>query len=152
MRLVVLVLLLSACVFNRQEKPPVAPVFIQSITPINSARINALWELAKYCAGAARDTTKTLEEIHWFRRSRISLPFRRGLLLGQWVPPDTIYVTEGFDRDPWVLAHEMLHHALNGPPLPKDTMDLWTFDPHPPGQFAACGLAVHPSDVPMFDP
>jgi hypothetical protein len=81
---------------------------------VPSAAVHDLWDKVVACAGPARDNAKTFEEIKFFlRRPTI---FQGSPIKGEWVAPDTIYITAGYEREGWVIAHELLHHALNGPP------------------------------------
>jgi hypothetical protein len=143
-RLVLLSLLLMSCggPLIRQEVPgfsPQAP--IERITPV-PGRVEVLWSLARLCAGRSLDSARSLREVKWFLRDRFPIP-GGGIITGEWVPPDTILITRGFERDPWVITHELLHHALNGPPLPENPLELVHFDPHPV-QFDRCGFRFHP--------
>jgi len=108
------------------------------ITPMSPSdgNVERLWQRVISCAGPTRDTTKTFEQIKFFERDTVISKSGR-VLKGEWVPPDTIYLTKGFAEDGWVVAHEMLHHALNGPPSPNGD------DPHVVGMeaFINCGLA-----------
>jgi hypothetical protein len=94
-------------------------------------QVHALWERVIACAGPMRDTTQTFEGMTFYVRDSTYSEAGR-LIKGEWTPPGTIYLTRGFETNGWVIAHEMLHHALNGPRLPAD--------PHPMEAFIGCGL------------
>lgn len=104
----------------------------QQIAPGEGARV--VWDAVVECAGEARDTTKTFEEIKFYLRAP------KAGIEGEWVPPDTIYITKGFERDVFTVAHEMMHHAIDGPR---------TGVKHPVVPFVTCGLferpVVHPT-------
>lgn len=105
----------------------------RQIAPTPNSPIPLFWEMVKNCAGEYRDTTKTLEQVTWMLRSPIT--YHGDTLQGEWAN-DTIYLTEG-QFDDWVIAHELLHHALNGPSGEN---------PHPLYPFLACGLLVRPGE------
>lgn len=126
MRALVLALLLSlipACATAQQT------VTITELVP--GAGVRELWVKVLSCAGSLHDTTKTFEQIRFFERDS-TYDAAGDLVLGEWAPPDTIFLTSGFERIGWIVAHEMLHHALNGPP---------GGNPHPLDPFMfPCGL------------
>jgi hypothetical protein len=92
--------------------PALASAQQSEIRLVPGPGVRALWEQVVACAGEMRDTTKTFEEINWYLRD--STFYQGDLLLGEWVPPDTIYLLPGEHLKGWVVAHEMLHHAING--------------------------------------
>lgn len=100
---------------------------VTQLYPGNGVREN--WERVVACSGSDRDTTQTFEQIKFFERDSLT---DRPEILGEWVKPDTIYITKGHIFDGWIVSHEMLHHALRGPP---------GVDPHPMAVFIRCGLA-----------
>lgn len=118
--LVTLVLLLTllSVAANTQTTSGTEPITITRIMPGEGVR--QIWDSVVACSGDRRDTTKTFEEIKFFERTPIVL--QGDSLLGEWVSPDSIFLTEGYEYEGWIVAHEMLHHALNGPP---------TGNPHP---------------------
>jgi hypothetical protein len=112
--------------------PYAKPHIVTQLNPNSSVR--KVWDRVVSCAGAARDTTKTFEQIKFFQRDTVLMDGR--VMKGEWVAPDTIFITTGFTHESWVVAHEMLHHALNGPPTgPRE-------DPHVKAMvtFLGCGL------------
>jgi hypothetical protein len=108
---------------------------IQQIYPGEGVR--GLWDQVVACAGDSRDTSKTFEQITFMLRDSLASDAPGVTTAGEW-NADTVFITKGYQRDGWVVAHELLHHALNGPP---------TGNPHPltPFQFP-CGLYTHPTD------
>jgi hypothetical protein len=89
--------------------------------------VRELWNRVVACAGSERDTTKTLEQVVFLVRD--STYFQDQLLKGEWAAPDTVYLTVGLENEGWVVAHELMHHALNGPPGPpsaKHPIELFT--------------------------
>lgn len=112
--------------------PYAKPRIVTQLRPDSSVR--KVWDRVVSCSGAARDTSKTYEQIKFFQRDTVYMDGR--VMKGEWVAPDSIFLTTGFERESWVVAHEMLHHALNGPPTaPKE-------DPHVKAMvtFLGCGL------------
>jgi hypothetical protein len=107
---------------------------IQRILP--GPAVRELWDSVVVCSGELRDTTQTFEEITFLLRDTTWVGVKNeDLLMGEW-SADSIFITKGFELDGWVVAHEMLHHALNGPP---------TGNPHPLTPFKfPCGLYDHP--------
>jgi len=108
--------------------------------------VRTTWRRVTACATEHRDTTKTLDQVVFLLRT----PGTRGptgkLLKGEYVPPDTIYVTQGYEHSGWIIAHELLHHALGGPPAKR----YGTAHPYVPFAFP-CGLWDDPtSDVGEF--
>lgn len=93
-----------------------APVLIVATRLTPDSTVEAVWERVVSCAGSHRDSTKTFAQIKFYERDTVPRPHGEPVLEGQWIAPDTIYLTKGFINDGWVVAHEMLHHALNGPP------------------------------------
>lgn len=99
--------------------------------------VRATWARVVACAGAARDTTQTFDQIVFLLRSPgRSTPGGRPVK-GEWVAPDTVLITQGWEHSGWVVAHELLHHAINGPPDRTNT--------HPPEVFMRCGLWYDPT-------
>lgn len=114
--LIITVLLLLPGIVRSQQQ-----VIITPIVPADGS-VRELWDYVVECSGPARDTTKTFEQIKFFERDSMYINGGKDLLIGEWVAPDSIFLTKGFITEGWVVAHEMLHHALNGPPGK---------DPHP---------------------
>lgn len=81
-----------------------------------SADVQATWERVVACAGELRDTSKTLDQVVFLLRTAGKRLPNATLIKGEWVAPDTIFVTQGYEHSGWIVAHELLHHALNGPP------------------------------------
>lgn len=108
--------------------------------------VRVTWDRVVACAGGARDTTKTLEQVVFLLRTPGARLPNGKLMKGQWVAPDTIFITQGYEHSGWIVAHELLHHALNGPPgLPVPGR---TEHPLNPFMFP-CGLWNDPTaDVP----
>jgi hypothetical protein len=120
------------------------PKIVARLVPDSTVR--RLWDRVVGCAGTQRDTSQTFEQIKFYERDTVYLD---GLpLKGEWVRPDTIYLTTGFEMDGWVVAHEMLHHALNGPPAGKQD------DPHVLAitSFLGCGLLELQQTRPAMPP
>jgi hypothetical protein len=125
---VVLSLMVVTVKAHAQESAPT--VHITQLFPDSSVR--AVWDRVVSCSEGSRDTTQTFEQIKFFERD--SLPAPRSQVKGEWIAPDSIFITKGYTQDGWVVAHEMLHHALRGPSGPG-------VDPHPMAIFIKCGLA-----------
>jgi hypothetical protein len=130
MKRLALALLLIPTLLGAQQRVHITP-----LSPADSS-IKMVWNQVVACAGPTRDTSQTFDQIKFFERDTVIAKSGR-VIKGEWVPPDTIYLTKGFASNSWVVAHEMLHHALNGP---RNTAGD---DPHVVGMaaFLGCGLA-----------
>lgn len=106
---------------------------LQLLTPKADGPVPALWGSVVSCLGDLRDTAQTLQRVTWMLRSPVLI--NGDTLIGQW-SGDTIFLTEGHENDDWVIKHELVHHALSGPPMKTN--------PHPLMPFLACGVYVRP--------
>jgi hypothetical protein len=106
--------------------------------------VEQTWRRVVSCAGEHADRQKDLSQVIFVLRT----PGKRGpsgkLTKAEYVRPDTIFITQGYEHSGWIVAHELLHFALNGPP------DSLYGTSHPYVPFAyPCGLYNDPtSDLP----
>jgi hypothetical protein len=130
-----LVGLLLICIGRHAHAQTAAPVHITELHPSDDGTVRKVWDQVVACAGPTRDTTKTFDQIKFFERDTVIAKSGR-VIKGEW-RNDSIFITKGFVDNSWVVAHEMLHHALNGPPNPNHD------DPHvlAMAAFLGCGLA-----------
>jgi hypothetical protein len=114
-------------------------VNVVQVAPVEPV-MDSLWSSVLPCADDKRVPEQNLKGLVWFLRDPVIIdrPFREhpDTTLGEWVPggavaPDTIYLSRGHESDGWVIAHELLHHAMAGPPQG---------DPHPRYNFGKCNL------------
>lgn len=91
------------------------PVMVNTTRLYPDSTVEATWQRVVSCAGPHYVATQTFEQIKFYERDTLPRPHGEPVLKGQWIAPDTIYLTKGFIHNGWVVAHEMLHHALNGP-------------------------------------
>jgi hypothetical protein len=64
----------------------------------------------------------TLDGVKWFLRD--TLPEEKHSLtpiVGQYVPPDTIFITKGYVDTLWVVAHELVHYRLGAYNVPSES-------------------------------
>ena len=96
-------------------------------------KAESLWQAMADCSGVAVQPGGDLSDVKWFTDSLVAKD-RFHAKLGAWFPPDSI-VLDVDRQEPWVVAHELLHHRLRGPPLPKDRLAT-IFDTHPFNPFS----------------
>lgn len=126
---IVALLLIAGPVQAQSTVGVVGPAPIAQLEPGDGIR--ALWNHVVGCAGKYRDTTQTFEGITFYLRDTTYAPSGK-LVKGAWSPPGNIYLTVGFETQALYIAHEMMHHALNGPR---------GGDPHYPAEpWITCGL------------
>lgn len=81
-----------------------------------------------------------LKDVHWFTAKLAHTCEYANL--GRWAPPDSIIIDERAVGEVLIVAHELLHQRLRGPPFP--------FPGHPFVPFAApCNLMAY--QVSTFD-
>jgi hypothetical protein len=73
------------------------------------------WKMVQACSGIHAAADQPLDSVKWFAGDLVAMD-RTHQLAGLWVPPDTILLDAGAIDDPRVVAHELLHHLLRGPP------------------------------------
>lgn len=80
------------------------------------------WASVEDCSGLSGD----MGRIQWFLA--LSVEGDGVVARARWSPPHDIILVRGYEDDPAVVRHEMLHDLLNGDRL------------HEAPQWAACGL------------
>ena len=85
-------------------------------TPIPApAGADSLWQAMRACSQAPVQPGGNLTDVVWMRDSLLQLDrFHNGF--GNWLPPDTIVLDNAHVNYQWVIAHELLHQLLRGPP------------------------------------
>jgi hypothetical protein len=78
---------------------------------------DSLWQAIRECSGAPVQPGGDLSDVVWMVDS-VAAHDRFHGSRASWSPPDTIRFDVDLDyvNVPWVIAHELLHHLLRGPP------------------------------------
>lgn len=78
---------------------------------------DSLWHVVGACSGAPVLPGGDLSDVVWMVDS-VAVHDRFHGSRAVWSPPDTITFDVGLDYNayPWVIAHELLHHRMRGPP------------------------------------
>jgi hypothetical protein len=108
------------------------PLAAQSQSP---ATLDSLWSINVACAEVQPLPGGDLHDVTWLVREAPVDKQTDDTTMGEFVYPDTIYISRGWEQDLWVVRHELLHHLLRGP-SPKV--------PHPFRYFIGCGLLFRP--------
>lgn len=105
--LLVLLLLVFAPPLRAQQRIPLPAV------------ADSLWQTVRDCSGAPVQAGGDLGDVIWLVDS-VSARDRFHGSEAIWSPPDTITFDLELDYNAhaWVIAHELLHHLLRGPPGP----------------------------------
>ena len=116
MRLLFVVLLLSACYQDDPFRPPPTATAYDSVPAIYAT----WWQNMETCSGK----TGALSRIRWFSVPKGQLIWHDDTVAGVWMRPHNIYVEE--HRVEWgqyTVSHEMLHDLLQvaGHPAVFDT-------------------------------
>lgn len=83
--------------------------------PLNPIQVQAAWEYDKVCSQMEPVPGGTLEDVKWFLYPADSHHDKQGdRILGEWIAPDTIRLDSLYADSSWVIAHELLHHLING--------------------------------------
>jgi hypothetical protein len=93
-----------------------SPLVAQTRIPAPAAA-DSLWQVIRACSGAPVTTGGDLKDVVWMVDS-VTAKSRFRTIIAMWTPPDTITIDVDVDYvdNPWVVAHELLHHLLRGPP------------------------------------
>ena len=100
---------LATYVSARDERPRI----FTPIPPPGAA--DSLWQAMRACSGAAVQPGGDLADVKWFVGDLVAYD-RFHSILAAFRPPDTIWVNSGHRDSLWLIAHELLHHLLRGPP------------------------------------
>lgn len=100
------------------------------VTPFSPPPLyREIWARVTQCAGLVADPGAKFSQIKWFLRTPV-IDTAGDTLIGQWIPPDSIFITTGmpgvvWPDTTWIIAHEMLHHRIgvyNDPTTPHPWM------------------------------
>lgn len=82
-------------------------------------KYRALHAEAEACTGAHRD----YDQITWLTVPGVNfrVPGKTGPVIGYWVQPDSIYLSEAWTTTDWVPKHEMIHDLLQHDHFEGDT-------------------------------
>ena len=101
--------------------------------------VRGTWARVLACAGAYADSTKRLEDVVFLIREPGARTGAGVLSKGEFVRPDTIYITQGYQHSGWIVAHELLHYATSAHDFGNEL--------HPPTPFMfPCTLYDDPTD------
>lgn len=81
------------------------------------AWINARMKNVSECSGVS-DTSKSPFKIKWFVRDTLTFAVKNDLgtqayqILGEFAPPDSIFITWGYLDETYVIEHELAHYNL----------------------------------------
>ena len=107
-------------------------LFLLQISILQPAKADSLWKAVVECSGRTVQPGGDLSNVKWFEDTLVvkdSFPS----VWAVWHRPDSI-VLDVNHRENWVIAHELLHHLLRGPPLPVDR-PATELDTHPLNPF-----------------
>lgn len=94
---------------------------------VDTALARAAWNYDLACTGLTPQPGGALDDVTWVVVHTGSLYVGHfSHAIGLWVYPDTIVIEADAVRTPWVLAHELLHHLLRGPPPDQGGPHPWT--------------------------
>lgn len=85
----------------------------------------AAWTYVQRCSGLTNDSLSPTT-VHWIAAPLIEHD-RFHAQIGEWLPPDTIKLDTSRVNDPVLIAHELLHHLLRGPPRPYPAHPIMYF-------------------------
>lgn len=99
---------------------------VDSTTTVNAALADSAWELDLGCTGLTPQFGGQLHDVTWIVVKNGSLYVDHfAPAVGLWLAPDTIIVDSAFANVKWVLAHELMHHLLRGPPSDQGGPHPW---------------------------
>ena len=107
-------LLLGACgllddfTFEVVDKRPIAPL----------EDYDSWWSATEECSGETGD----MGRVRWYTAAGIT--YNGAFARGVWLPPHEIVVIRGYEENPEIVRHEMLHDLLGGDS--DHTKSAWT--------------------------
>jgi hypothetical protein len=112
--LAIVFLVASYCVppLQGQQPTPRIQATVLRTPPPESA--DSAWQYVLRCSHAKVQPGGDLKDVKWFIADLLS--HSRDSTIGLWLPPDTIVLDLTVSQDPDIVAHELLHHLLRGPP------------------------------------
>lgn len=86
---------------------------VQRVPPPPSAA--AMWKHDLECSGIRPAPGTSLDSVVWLVGVWGPDPVDSSVTLGEWLPPDTIALLPLTYTSPVIVAHELMHHLLQGP-------------------------------------